>query len=153
MAERLGHDLPQAQQAGAWAALRQPAGPDMTRQRPAFRPRNREDAIQRAVFEHLRVSGERGYAFHPANGGWRSPIEAAILKGLGVRAGVPDVIAIKGGQVYALEIKTENSRASDAQLQAIDDIRAAGTHAEICHGLAAAINQLEQWKRLRGQAQ
>ena len=36
------------------------------------------------------------FAFHPANGGWRSRVEAAILKGMGVRAGVPDIIAIKG---------------------------------------------------------
>jgi len=124
----------------------------MTRQRSTFRPRNREDAIQRAVFEHLRVRGERGiYAFHPANGGWRSPIEAAILKGLGVRPGVPDVIAIHRGQIYAIELKCEDGRASDTQLQAIEDIRAAGGHAEICHGLDRALAVLEGWRLLRGQ--
>jgi hypothetical protein len=47
-----------------------------------------EAAIQRAVFEHFAVRGaDDVFAFHPANGGWRSPAEAAILKGLGVRAG------------------------------------------------------------------
>jgi hypothetical protein len=52
-----------------------------------FRP---EDQIQRAVFQHLRIRGAPNlFAFHPANGGYRRPIEAAVLKGLGVRVGVP----------------------------------------------------------------
>ena len=55
-----------------------------------------ESAIQRAVFLHLAARG-CGFAFHVPNGGWRSPIEAAILKGMGVRAGVPDLIVIKDG--------------------------------------------------------
>jgi hypothetical protein len=58
-----------------------------------------EQQIQRAVFEHLALRGASTvFAFHPANGSWRSCVEAAILKGMGVKAGVPDIIAIKGGQ-------------------------------------------------------
>jgi len=41
---------------------------------------------------HRRLPGV--FAFHSANGGFRKPVEAAIMKGLGVTAGVPDVIAI-----------------------------------------------------------
>jgi hypothetical protein len=118
---------------------------------PRARP---EDQIQRAVFEHLRQRGASNmFAFHPANGGWRSRIEAKILKGLGVWAGVPDVIAIKDGQAYALEIKTEDGGATDAQLQVLDDLRAAGAHAEICHGLDRALAVLEGWGLLKGQVQ
>src|SRR5262249_23601642 len=70
-----------------------------------MRRRRPEDAIQRSVFAHFAVRGTPGsFAFHPANGGWRSRVEAAILKGLGVRAGVPDVIAVKDGRTYALEL-------------------------------------------------
>jgi hypothetical protein len=113
-----------------------------------------EDQIQRAVFDHLRVrSAPNVFAFHPANGGWRSRVEAKILKGLGVRAGVPDVIAIKSGQVYALELKAEDGKATDAQRQAIDELRAAGAHAEVAVGLDRALAVLEGWGLLRGQAQ
>jgi hypothetical protein len=112
-----------------------------------------EDIIQRAVFEHLALRSTPGvFVFHPANGGWRSPIEAKILKGLGVRAGVPDLIVIKDGQTYALEIKTEDGRASSAQMQAIEELRAAGAHAEVCHGLDRALAVLEGWGLLRGRA-
>ena len=40
------------------------------------------------------------------------------MKGLGVRAGVPDVIAIKDGRTYALELKAEGGRLSEAQERA-----------------------------------
>ena len=85
--------------------------------------------------------GERGY---------RRSVEAARLKGLGVRAGVPDLIAIHRGQVYAIELKPEGGRATDTLLQAIDDIRAAGGHARICRGLDHALAVLESWGLLRG---
>jgi hypothetical protein len=84
-----------------------------------------EEAIQRAVFSHLRVRATPGVvAFHVPNGGYRRPVEAARLKGLGVRPGVPDVVAVHRGQVYAIEFKTEYGRATNSQLQAIEDIRA-----------------------------
>jgi hypothetical protein len=68
--------------------------------------RRPEQTIQRAVFEHLAVRRAPGtFAFHVPNGGWRSRAEAAILKGLGVVAGVPDVILVCDGRVYALELK------------------------------------------------
>ena len=51
---------------------------------------------------HRRLPGV--FAFHSANGGFRKPVEAAIMKGLGVTAGVPDVIAIHEGRSYAMEI-------------------------------------------------
>jgi hypothetical protein len=43
-------------------------------------------------------------------------------------------------------------RATDAQWQAIEDLRAAGAHAEVCYGLDRALAQLEAWGLLRGRA-
>jgi hypothetical protein len=62
-----------------------------------------EDVIQRALFAHLRMRAAPGmFAFHVPNGGKRPPVEAAMLKGLGVIAGVPYVIVIKDGRCLAL---------------------------------------------------
>jgi hypothetical protein len=110
-----------------------------------------EAAIQRAVFAHLRQRGAPGvFAFHPANGGARQPIEAAILKGLGVVPGVPDVIAIKAGQVFALELKASGGRPTEAQLATIAAMEAAGAFTCIAEGLDSALAALEAWKLLRG---
>jgi len=68
--------------------------------------RQPEAAIQRAVIEHLRRRGvSNSFAFHPANGGWRTAVEGAILKGMGVVPGVPDVIIIHNGKAFGLELK------------------------------------------------
>jgi hypothetical protein len=110
--------------------------------------------IQRAVFDHLRVRSAPGiFAFHTANGGWRSRIEAAILKGLGVRAGVPDVIAVKDGRTYAMEIKAPGGRLTAAQNAAHAALRAAGATVVTSYSLDDAISMLEEWGLLRGRAQ
>jgi hypothetical protein len=115
--------------------------------------RRPEDAIQRAVFQHLRARGAPGvFAFHPANGGYRQPVEATILKGLGVKPGVPDVFAVHNGRCFALELKAEGGRATDKQLEAIAALREAGAFTAIAEGLDRAIACLEAWGLLRGRA-
>ena len=117
------------------------------RQRP-------EAAIQRAVFQHLRGRGATGlFAFHVPNGGYRRPTEAAILKGLGVVAGVPDVILIHRGRCYAMELKAEGGRPTETQLAAVAAMEAAGAYCCIAEGLDRALAVLEGWGLLRGRAQ
>jgi hypothetical protein len=112
-----------------------------------------EDSIQRAVFEHLRLRGAPCvFAFHPANGGYRKPIEAAVLKGLGVCAGVPDVIAVYQGRCYGLELKAVDGRPSELQLGTISAMEAAGAICCVAEGLDCALAVLEAWGLLRGQA-
>jgi hypothetical protein len=117
------------------------------------RRRRSEQQIQKSVFEHLAWRARPGvFAFHPANGGYRKPIEAAIMKGLGVKAGVPDVIAIHKGRVFGLELKAEGGRATPKQLEAIAAMEAAGAYCCIAEGLDRALAVLEQWGLLRGAA-
>jgi len=110
-----------------------------------------EQQIQRAVIEHLRRRGEPGaFAFHPANGGARRPIEAAILKSLGVIAGVPDVIVIHDGRCYGLELKADGGRVTAVQAQCHEAMRAAGAVVGVACGIDAALAQLVAWGLLRG---
>ena len=93
------------------------------------------------------------FAFHPANGGYCKPIEAAILKGLGVKAGVPDVIAIHQGRTYALELKAEGGRVTEKQLATMATMNMAGATCEVAIGLDEALATLERWGLLRGAVQ
>lgn len=112
-----------------------------------------EDAIQRAVFQHLRARGTSDvFAFHVPNGGKRKPIEAAILKGLGVQAGVPDIILIRAGHAYALELKAPGGRLSPNQIATHDKLRAAGVEPHVAYGLDEALAWLERFSFLRGRA-
>ena len=113
-----------------------------------------EQQIQRAVFQHLAVRAASAvFAFHPANGGWRSPVEGAILKGMGVRAGVPDIIAVKNGRCYALELKAPDGRLTPAQRDAHAALAAAGATVAVAYGLDDALARLEAWGLVRGSCQ
>jgi hypothetical protein len=82
-------------------------------------PRRRpEQDIQRAIVQHYRTRGASGVLmFAVPNGGYRSKIEAAIMKATGTVPGVPDTTWIKDGQVYALERKADNGRADANQIE------------------------------------
>ncbi|SRR6266487_3686480 len=99
-----------------------------------------KQALQRAVFQHFDLRARPGvFAFHPANGGWRSRVEAAILKSLGVRAGVPDAgLKAPGGRLTAIQKAVH------------DAMRAAGAMVATATGLDEALIQLEAWGLLRG---
>ena len=99
-----------------------------------------EDQLQRTVCQHLRQRGAPGLVWwHTPNGGKRRPVEAAILKGLGVRAGVADLIFLCDGRAFALELKTDDGRPTVEQMAA-----------SMAHGLDQALRAPETWGLLRG---
>ena len=56
-------------------------------------------------------------AYHTPNGGYRNPREAARFRGLGVLPGVPDItLAMRGGRLGYIELKTSSGRLSTAQI-------------------------------------
>lgn len=114
--------------------------------------RRQEQEIQKAVFAHLNSRARHHtFAFHPANGGKRNPIEAAILKGMGVVAGVPDVIILHNGRFFAMELKAEGGKPpTAAQMECVSRINSCGGTAAICKGLDSALRTLEMWGILRG---
>ena len=103
------------------------------------------------MFAHIRTRGAINlFAFHPANGGWRSKTEGAILKSMGVVAGTPDLFAVHQGRCYAMEIKAEGGRATEAQFATIAALEKAGAYTCVAEGLDRALAVLEQWGLLRG---
>jgi VRR-NUC domain len=118
-------------------------------------PRRRpEQQIQTALAAHLRLRASKDvFWFACENGGGRSAIEAAILKSCGIKRGVPDLILIKSGRTYGLELKAPGGRLSDAQRLAHDEMRAAGAEVAVAVGIDQALDQLERWQLLRGAVQ
>ncbi len=117
------------------------------------RRRQPEQQIQKAVFDHLKTRGAPGAFFwHPFSGGFRKPKEAAIYKGLGAVAGLPDVLVLRQGHLFGLELKAEGGELSPAQEQVLIKLREAGATATHAHGLDQAIRVLESWGLLRGRA-
>jgi hypothetical protein len=118
------------------------------RRQAQFERRLSEQQIQRAVFKHFaHRRAPRVFVFHPANGGYRRPVEARILQGLGVTGGVPDIIAVREGHCFGLELKAEGGRVTRECLAAMER---AGATVAVAVGLNQALQQLEARSLLRG---
>lgn len=84
-----------------------------------------EDALQKACCQYLEWHPRRPLYFHPANGGSRHKIEAAKFKGMGVKAGVSDLVILEAGDMggffggvslgLMVELKAANGKLSEAQ--------------------------------------
>jgi len=112
-----------------------------------------EQQIQRAIIDHLAWRGQLdAFAFHVPLGGWRKPVEAAILKSVGTIAGLPDLIILYRGHCYALELKTERGRVTDVQRVTHERLRRAGATVATAFGLDQPLAQLVRWDLLRGAA-
>ena len=118
--------------------------------KPDKRRGHDEDAIQAAVCLHLTVRAVPGVVWwHTPNGGSRSASEAGRFKALGVKAGVPDLIAIHNGRVFGLELKAPGGRVSPAQRDMLALLSAGGCETAVAFGLDDALATLERWGVIR----
>lgn len=81
-----------------------------------------ETQIHRAAVQYFNLALDPLVIwFHPANGGYRRRTEARIFKGLGVKAGVSDLLLIYRTRpanelkVLCIEIKSESGRQTEMQ--------------------------------------
>ena len=75
--------------------------------------------------------------------------EAVELKRQGVQAGVSDLILLHDGKAFALELKAENGRLSEAQREFMDAFNNAGGFATCAVGIDQAVKVLETWSLIR----
>jgi hypothetical protein len=109
-----------------------------------------EQQLQKAVLEHLAWRSVPGLWWcHVPNGGFRTAVEAAIFKSLGLIPGVPDLLLIHRGQTYGLELKAQGGRLSSTQIETQERMRQAGAIVETATGIDEALAYLELWQLLR----
>ena len=95
-----------------------------------------EDRLQIAVARFLDVSLPEGAVwFAVPNGGSRNPIEAAKLKRMGTRPGIPDICIIWRGRSIFIELKTPKGRTSPAQEAVMSALTMAGAVVNVCRSL------------------
>ena len=111
-----------------------------------------EAQLQAAVCQHLERRAIPGLVwFHVPNSGKREPRSAAILKRLGVKAGVSDLIFVKPieGVAYALELKAPKGKPTEAQNEFLRAVANAGGHAAVASSLDVALRLLAMWGLIR----
>ena len=111
-----------------------------------MRRRRPEQALHRACAQFLDIALPSDACwFHPPNGGARSPVEAAIFKGLGVKPGVPDLVIVHRGRLIAIELKAPGGHLTPAQKAMHERLQLAGavvTTTESLEALEAFLGQL-----------
>jgi hypothetical protein len=118
---------------------------------PKRRP---EDKAQAGILKAIKERGVPDLVvLHIGNGGYRRPIEAMRLKGLGVLPGAPDLLIVAGAHPYFLEVKPDpedgRGTVSDAQKNVHARLKKAGATTAIVWGAHEGIRVLEQWGLLR----
>lgn len=111
----------------------------------------KEDVIHRALVQHLQVRVQPGVLWwHTPNGDIRHKGAGGRLKALGTKAGMPDLMFLCDGCLYALELKRSiGGRVSQMQTQRLSELAAAGAETCVAHGLDAALGALQRWGLIR----
>lgn len=116
-----------------------------------------ETQEQIALFEwadlQLNRYPELKLMFHVPNEGKRSVVLGKQMKRMGLKTGVPDVILpVAKGRYHglAIEMKSLKGKPTAAQLNWIENLRAVGWRAAICHGWKEAADTI--WEYLHGEA-
>lgn len=120
-----------------------------------------EQDLHRAVVAHLKTRGAPGLVWwHTPNGAFLGgkrnrkgmAIQGAIMKSLGARAGVSDLVFLYRGHFYALELKAPGNKPTEHQYEFMDDVKDADGFAAWSDNLDRAIGILEIWGLLVGKA-
>lgn len=97
-----------------------------------------EEALHRTCVALLAIYRARGVLefTHPANGAHKSPATAGLMKALGQRAGVSDLLIWAGGRRhFQIELKTSKGRLSPAQEAWMDRMAAFGFTVYLCRSV------------------
>lgn len=120
-----------------------------------------EQIIHKAVIQHIRQRGVPGiFAWHTPSGAFYGgkrnrkgiAIQGSIMKGLGARAGIPDIFVLSKGALYGLELKVEGGKVSDEQFETMKALAVAGATVDVAFGIDAALRWLEGHGLLVGRA-
>jgi hypothetical protein len=106
-----------------------------------------ETALQIAVVGFLAIALDpETIVFHCPNGGRRDKREAAILKAMGTRPGVADLILLHRARAFCVELKDPSGgRQSIDQLDFAAHCATAGVPYAICRSVVEVEHVLRQW--------
>lgn len=97
-----------------------------------------EDSLQTACMTYLRLQYPNVLAFHVPNGGSRNRVEAAKLKGMGVMAGVCDIVILEPREYRCvkpcglfIELKVKGGKLQDSQASFISKLQVRGYMAAV----------------------
>jgi len=114
--------------------------------KPRRKMRRVEQAFQQRVAYILDLVRTPAWLWwHVPNGGWRSKVEAGILKSMGLKAGVHDVHILFAGRLHTIELKAPGETMEPEQETFADDMRAAGGLCAVAETVEQVMALLDTW--------
>lgn len=106
-----------------------------------------EEQTQRSILRFLAMAlPVDALVWHtPNQRGTRAKWEAALLKGLGVVPGIPDLLCLIDGRLYAFEIKSKSGSVTEAQRLTQGRMVAAGAKVAVVRSVEEAERCLRAW--------
>jgi len=91
--------------------------------------------LQRAVARFLDMALPDGAVWSAIGHGGGGKVRGAILKAMGLKAGIPDVLIIHRGRPIFIELKAQNGRLSLAQQAMHNKLTIAGALVAVCRSV------------------
>lgn len=108
--------------------------------------RREEQSLQIMVVKALAYILPRdAFLFHVPNGGYRTKAEAAILKAMGLVAGVHDLIVLWDRRAFLIELKADDGALSAAQIETHPRIARTGCPGAVARSLQEVLACLRGW--------
>lgn len=109
-----------------------------------------EQQIHKTVVSHLNARSEPHVFFwHTPNEGKRGFVNASALKAMGMIAGVPDLIILKAGELFALELKAPGNGLTPSQRLVMERMKQCGAQVAVAKSTDEALVTLECWGVLK----
>ena len=107
-----------------------------------------EEMLQKAVAQFLDLALLPGAVyFHvPNQRGTRKRWENALLKALGVKAGIPDIVVVYAARAFFIELKAPGRLASKIQKDMHAQLGDAGCPVAVCKTLPEVEGVLAAWE-------
>lgn len=106
-------------------------------------PEPSEMILHKALIGHLQTRCQPGIWWHHSpNGEQRSAVAGGKLKAMGAKAGVPDLMFVRGGRVLFLELKRKGGRISPVQRVCHLELIRAGAIVLVAYGIDEALATL-----------
>lgn len=114
--------------------------------RPTF-----EEQLRAVCVQHLTLRPLPGMVWWTSGDTRHSP-ETGRFNALAVKPGIPDVFALRDGQLFALGLRRETSRDGPPRFSMIEYLAAAGAQTAAAYNIKDALATLEEWGLLEKNA-
>lgn len=114
------------------------------------KPRHSESKLQQACVRWFKIQYPKETIFAIPNGGKRNALEAKIMKGEGVLAGVSDLFIMKPSKNYSgffIEMKIGKGKLSEYQKEFLTIAKSKGYKTAICYSLEDFIQEVNNYMK------